>query len=432
MSLKERDRLDALRRIERKELTVVAAAELIGLSVRQMRRCWKRFSDEGDAGLVHRLRGRASNHRLEEATAGVIVKLHQEHYHDYGPTLACEKLLEQHGQKISPNTLTRLLKERGLWQRRRRRGKHRSRRERRSSFGSMIQMDGSIHLWFEGRAGACVLMVMIDDATNRTFARFYRAETTEAAFDVFGRWVSRHGLPRSLYVDKDSIYRNAEKPEAATQFGRAMQELGVELICAHSPQAKGRVERRNAVLQDRLVKELRERNISDIDQANALLEGGYLDEFNKRFAIKAASSEDLHRPVPAEVVLAEVLCEQEHRVVSEDWCVRWKNRLLQIDQRHAELMLPRRKVLVKQLADGRLLVEYQGQKLVTTDLRERPQAPKAKRAIVNNRGWKPDASHPWNRTRPGQLPPPASAALAGPAPAAPARDRQGRRMRKDR
>jgi transposase len=398
MSLKERNRLDAMHRIEREELTVVAAAELIGLSVRQMRRAWKRYRDAGDAGLVHRLRGRSSNHRLDEALVAVIVKLHQEHYHDYGPTLACEKLLAKHQISLSPNTLTRLLKDRGLWQRRRRRGRHRTRRERRSSLGSLVQMDGSEHDWFEGRGrqGKLVLMVMIDDATNHTYARFCLSETMEAAFDIFGRWVRRHGLPRGLYVDQDSIYRNAQRPEVATQFGRAMQELDVELICAHSPQAKGRVERRNRDFQDRLIKELRERHISDIDQANLLLET-YLPWFNRKFAIKAASSEDLHRPVPAEVELSEVLCEQEERVVSNDWCVRWKNRFLQIESSHAELMLPRRRVLVRQLSDGRVLVEHQGKKLATRALPAHPRPVKAKRAIVNNRRWKPGAEHPWKR-----------------------------------
>lgn len=174
MSGKERIRLEALGRVKRRELTVVEAAELMGLSVRQARRVWKRFKGEGDKGLVHRLRGRMSNHRLAEDERQRIVKMHQEHYHDFGPTLACEKLASVHALSVSPNTLSRLLKERGLWERRRRRGRHRQRRERRSCFGSMIQMDGSHHDWFEGRGPTCVLMVMIDDATSRTYARFYQ------------------------------------------------------------------------------------------------------------------------------------------------------------------------------------------------------------------------------------------------------------------
>jgi transposase len=211
MSAQERIRLDAMKRIERKELTVTAAAQLIDLSLRQTRRLWKRFKADGDAGLVHRLRSRVGNRRLGDADRQRIVKRHQESYADFGPTLACEKLAGE-GLVLSPNTLTALLKERGLWQRRRRRGKHRQRRQRRACFGSMVQMDGSHHDWFEGRGPWCVLMVMIDDATNQTLARFFPAETTAAAFDVVRRWAERRGLPRSLYVDRHAIYRNEDHP----------------------------------------------------------------------------------------------------------------------------------------------------------------------------------------------------------------------------
>lgn len=419
MSLNERIRLDALNRVKRGEVTVVAAAKLSGLSLRQMRRAWKRFKSQGASGLVHGLRGRASNRRLSEGIGQRAVKLHQEKYGDFGPTLACEKLARDDGIKISPDTLTGLLKKRGLWERRRRRGKHRSRRERRASFGSMVQMDGSHHDWFEGRAGKCVLMVMIDDATNQTHARFYPAETTIASFDVFGRWVKEHGVPRSVYVDRHSIYRDEEHPEKPTQFGRAMKELGVELICANSPQAKGRVERRNAVFQDRLVKELRLRGISDMAQANALLEHSFLAELNEKFALKAASEQDLHRAVEGGVVLEEVLCVQEERVVGQDWCVRWHNRFLQIQAEHEPLKLARKRVLVKQLGDGKLLVEHQGRKLSVAEFGSKPPAKKTKtkKPIVNNRRYKPSENHPWKAE-----PAVGSRPLGGPTPATPVRD----------
>lgn len=418
MSLTERIRLDALGRVKRGELTVVAAAELMEISVRQARRIWARFKSGGAGGLVHRLRGRSSNRRLSEEVRARAVKLHQERFADFGPTLACEKLAEA-GLKLSPNTLTGLLKERGLWERRRRRSRHRKRRERRSSFGSLLQMDGSHHDWFEGRGPVCVLMVVIDDATSRTFARLYPAETTLAAFDVFGRWVKRHGLPRSLYVDRHSIYRDEDHPQKPTQFGRAMKELGVELICARSPQAKGRVERRNAVFQDRFVKELRLRNISDMTQANALLESVFLEDMNRRYAIEAAAAEDLHRAPDAGMVLEEILCVQQERVVGHDWCVRWDNRCLQIGPEHARLNLPRRRVLVKELADGRLLLDYQGQRLTVTEVSARPKPAKRKKPAVNNRRYKPAADHPWNRG-----PAVGSRPSVTPAPAAPARESQ--------
>jgi len=225
MSVNERIRLDAFGRVKRKEITVVAAAELMGLSLRQARRMWKRFKAGGDEGLVHQLRGRASNRRLGAEVTDRVLKLHQERYADFGPTFACEKLAAD-GLTLSPDTLTALLKARGLWQRRRRRGRHRKRRERRSCLGSMVQMDGSHHDWFEGRSGKCVLMVMIDDATSQTYARFYPAESTEAAFDLMGRWVKKRGLPRSLYVDGHSIYRDEDHPDHPTQFGAGVQGTG--------------------------------------------------------------------------------------------------------------------------------------------------------------------------------------------------------------
>jgi len=412
MSAKERVRLDAMRRVERNEITVAAAAGLMELSVRQAKRIRKRYRSEQDAGLVHKLRGRSGNRRISEALREQIVKRHQERYDDFGPTLACEKLAED-GLVVSPDTLVAILKERHLWQRRRRRGKHRSRRERRSSFGSMVQMDGSHHDWFEGRASRCVLMVLIDDASNSTYARLYPAETTHGAFDALGRWVKLYGLPRSVYVDRHSIYRDEDHPEKPTQFGRAMKELEVELICARSPQAKGRVERRNQVFQDRLVKELRLRNISDMDQANALLEQYFLADLNRRYAVEPKCQTDLHRVLPPDLALEEVLCVQESRVVGRDWCLRWRNKYLQVPAKHASLALAGKKVVVKELADGKLVVSYRGQKLSFNVLPGRPMPPRAKVTHVNRRPWKPGAGHPWNRDPVGR----ASRRRGGAAPA---------------
>jgi hypothetical protein len=424
MSGKERIVLDAMGRLKRRELTVVAASELMGLSLRQARRLWKRFRAEGDCGLVHRLRGRVSNRRLGQEVRDRVVKLHQERFADFGPTLACEKLAEA-GLVLSPDTLTALLRERGLWQRKRRRGRHRKKRERRACLGSMVQMDGSHHDWFEGRSGWCVLMVMIDDATSLTYARFYPAETTAAALDVLGRWIKARGLPRSLYADRHSIYRDEGHVQKPTQFGRACKQLGVELILAHSPQAKGRVERRNAVFQDRLVKELRLRNISDMAQSNAFLESAFLEELNGRFAVKARKDQDLHRPVPAGTILEEVLCVQENRVVGNDWCVRWQNRWLQIDATHAGLKLPGRKVLIKHLADGKLIVEHQANRLSVRELPSRPQPARTKKPVVNNVRWKPGPRHPWNAGPAGKAAPPPN-----PAPATPARGSAAEKRKK--
>jgi hypothetical protein len=419
MSAKERHRLDALSRVKRREITVVEAAELMAVSLRQAKRLWKRFKSGGDEGLVHKLRGRVSNHRLPEKLRDRIVKRHQELYRDFGLTLACEKLAEE-GLVLSPDTLTAILKERHLHRPMRQRKKHRRRRERRKNLGAMIQMDGSHHDWFEGRGSCCVLMVLVDDATGKAHARFYGAETTAAAFDVFGRWVKEQGVPRSVYVDRHGIYRDEDHPEKPTQFGRAMQELNVELILARSPQAKGRVERKHRVFQDRLIKELRLRGIWDLEQANILLEKTLLPEFNRRFSIKPVRDADLHQKAPA--AIEQILCVQEQRVVGNDWCVRWNNRWLQIEAGTQSAGLAGKKVKVKQLGSGKLLVEHGGKSLAFTELVSKPKKPievKARVPQVNNKRWRPGPDHPYNRaaralqaSRARAAAPPTAAALA--------------------
>ncbi len=424
MSSKERVRLEAMSRVKRGEWTVVEAAEWMAVSLRQARRVWKRFKARGDGGLTHRLRGRVSNHRLPEALRDKIVCRHQLLYRDFGPTLACEKLAEE-GLVVSPDTLTGILKERHLWKPMRRRSRHRQRRERRKNFGAMIQMDGSHHDWFEGRdkdGPYRVLMVMVDDATGKTYARFYSAETTEAAFDVLGRWVKAHGVPRSVYVDRHGIYRDQEHPEKPTQFGRAMKELNVELIQARSPQAKGRVERKHRVFQDRLVKELRLRGISDMEQANALLDKTLLPELNRRFSVKAVREANVHRKAPQGI--AQILCMQEERVVGQDWCVRWRNRWLQIEAQGDAVGLAGRKVTVRQLGDGTLRIERGGQRLSCRELASRPTPAVKTRPMpmqVNNRRYRPGPDHPFNReARAIQASRARAAAASSPTPPAPA------------
>lgn len=261
MSEKERRRLEALGRVMAGDLTLRKAAELSGISYRQMKRSWKRFKEEGDASLVHGHRGRPPNSAGEAKLRQQVLKLYAAEYSDHGPTLAAECMQEEHDLTVSVSTLRRWLIAEKLWTKKPRRGKHRRRRERKEQAGEMVQMDGSEHDWFEGRSPKACLMVMVDDATGRVLARFFESETSEAAFAIFREYVVRYGVPRALYVDRDSIYRPGREPtleerhageEAYTQFGRAMKELGVRIIMAHSPQAKGRVERMNGTLQDRL------------------------------------------------------------------------------------------------------------------------------------------------------------------------------------
>jgi len=262
MSPKERTRLGIMQQVKRQTLSLVAAAQVLRLSYRQVKRVWQRYHQAGDAGLVHRSRGQPSNRAKPDAFKARVLARYDERYGDFGPTLAAEHLRRE-GLAVDHETLRRWLLRKGSWTIQRRRQKHRQWRERKPCFGQLVQMDGSHHDWFEGRRAPAVLMVMIDDATNRTYARFSEQETTHAAYEVFEGYVRRYGLPAGLYVDRDSIYQTAREPSVAeqiagqkplTQFGRVMQQLGVELDCAYSPQAKGRVERRNGLLQDRLVK----------------------------------------------------------------------------------------------------------------------------------------------------------------------------------
>ena len=265
-----------------------------------------------------------------------------------------------------------------------------------------------------------MLMVMIDDATGRTFARFFEGETTAAAMEVFGAYVRKHGVPHSLYVDRDSIYRSDRQATVeeelrgqgpATQFGRAMKTLDVELILANSPQAKGRVERMNGTLQDRLVKEMRLAKIGDIAAANAFLNKTFLPGLNRRFMVKAGSAADVHRKLSAGLKLDEVLCFQEKRRVSNDWCVCWRNRIFQLDARHERMALAGRDVLVREKLDGSIQLLHQGHKLHWKELSVRPPRGKPKVTVRNNQPWKPPSEHPWR-----------GVPRVSPAPAAPARD----------
>ena len=407
MSHKERSRLQVMAQVVGNQLTLSQAAVLLGISYRQARRVRLRYLAQGDGGLVHRLRGVASNRKTKDSTREAVLKRYRQQYAGFGPTLACEYLAKE-GHAISHDTLWRWLRAEGLFERRRRRSKHRSRRDRRRMTGELVQMDGSPHDWFEGRGASCCLMVMVDDATGRVYARFYERETLSAAFDVFGRYAALYGLPRGLYVDRAGIYRSDREPTAAeqlagqsplTQFGRAMKDVGVELILANSPQAKGRVERMNQTLQDRLVKAMGLAGVKSIEAANAFLAGPFLADLNDQFCVAAADDAQGHREIPAEMKLAEVLCVAEGRVVGRDWCVQWAGRVLQIDACHEALGLAGKQVTVRELADGSLQLLWGGEKLTWRELTRRPVFARVvlKKPVTNNRPNIPSSDHPYNR-----------------------------------
>ncbi len=450
MSRKERKRLEVYSRVKRGELRLSKAAELLGISYRQAKRSYGRYRELGSAGLVHRLRGRSSNRKSAAKQRELVLSLYQEKYGDFGPTLAAEYLAREDGHRVAVTTLRRWLIGAGLWSPKRKRSTHRRWRARKEHLGEMVQMDGSHHDWFEGRRAWAVLMVMIDDATGRIDARFFESETTAAAMNVFQVYVEKHGLPRSLYVDRDSIYKTTrdatadeelQGKEAATQFARAMEELEVELILANSPQAKGRVERCNKTLQDRLVKALRLAGISDLENANRYLEERFQAEFNARFAVEPQAKSDLHRRVPRNLKLERVLSFQESRVVQNDWTVCWRHRRFQLTEANSRLALVRQRVLVCEELDGTIRLLYKGRELTWEEITDRAAGASASKSGKSSRnrgpsglgrlGVRPAADHPWRRAvirppTPAAARPPCSASVA----ALPAQSKAGGKKKK--
>lgn len=394
MNRKERQRLVVLSRVKDKELPRSAAAQVLGLSLRQVHRLYRRYLAEGDTGLVHRARGKASVRKIAQAEQGRAMELYRSRYRGFGPTLLAEKLGADHGIWVSHDTARRWLIAAGLLERARKGRRSRRRRMRKEKFGQMVQMDGSHHRWFDDRGGKCCLMVAIDDATGQMRGRFYEQETLVAAMTMFARWCTEFGIPQSLYVDRAGIYRADREPtleEVAskqlplTQFSRAMKELDVRLILAKSPQAKGRVERANGTLQDRLVKEMRLAGggISTIEQANAWLEQSrFFQKLSEQFGVKPTDADDAHRPVVTDLNC--VLCVKEKRSVSLDSCVQWQGQTLQLNDARAGL----KQVELWQRTDGALLITDGGRRLSFTAW---TPPPKVRAIVKNNRVHKPTA-----------------------------------------
>ena len=410
MSLKERERLKVLARVKRGELKLKEAADLMSLSYRQCRRIYKRQRELGDRGLVHRSRGRPSNRGYQAEFKSRVLTRYQERYPDFGPTLAAEKLAAE-GYEVDHETLRGWLLQARLWRKRRKRGPHRSWRERRAHFGELVQLDGSHHAWFEQRADRCCLMKLIDDATSKRMARLSEEETIFSAMELLWRWIDRYGIPRALYTDKKNVYVVDEKTraraaesgvEVLTQFGRACKKLGIEIITAHSPQAKGRVERSHGTYQDRLVKELRLAGINTIAAANELLDSGYDAQLSEKLAVAPRSTADYHRARKG-YDLAAIFCLEEERTVPCDWIVRFKNQFFQLESPHKN-MSPRGKVVVQHYLDGSLHFRYREQELRYAILPERPQPaakpPKRKQRLRStadsmSKQVVPPANHPW-------------------------------------
>jgi transposase len=398
-------RIEALKRVERKELLLKDAAQLFQLSYSQAKRLFSRLKTQGEAGLAHHLRGKPSNNAFDAETKQAILNLYKERYADFGPTLACEKLLSA-GLCVDHETLRRWLIEEGLWEKHRKRSLHRSWRERRPHFGELVQMDGSHHPWFELRGEESCLMNMVDDATGVTLSLMSEEETTEAAMTLLWKWIETFGIPAALYTDHKNVYVVDEKSalraslegeERLTQFGRACKKLGIIIIKAHSPQAKGRVERSNQTYQDRLVKEMRLAGISDIASANELLYSGFLEELNSKFAVEATEEEDYHRKAVG-VDLASIFCREEERSISRDWMVRFENGFYQL-KRQSKYEPASRQVMVRKYLNGELHFNYRGEDIPYQKLAERPvRISKSLSPKKTKRNYKPSPNHPWRKS----------------------------------
>lgn len=411
MSQKEVKRSQILDRLKEGKISQQEAAQQMDISTRQVRRLTKRYQREGLVGLISKKRGYVSKRRLDETLRATAIQLIGAHYCDFGPTLACEKLLELHSMHLSVESTRQLMITAGYWKAKRGGGvcTHPI-RERRARFGELIQIDGSPHDWFEGRGERCTLLVFIDDATGKlTQLRFMPTETTLGYMEVLHDHVLAHGVPVALYSDKHSIFRiNAvdADPEAETQFSRAARELSIECIHAHSPQAKGRVERANQTLQDRLVKEMRLAGINDMDTANAWLPG-YIVDYNRRFAVNPKDISDAHLPYTGtRETLISILSVQVTRMLSKNLSCQHKNKLLQVATTGTGLGLRGAKVTVHEHFDGSQELLWKKRKLVysTMDKPQR-QSPVADGKSVNaqvdkavarrNTGHKPASNHPW-------------------------------------
>jgi Helix-turn-helix domain len=395
----ELKRLHVIQKVLEGIIKQVEAAEILSLSGRQVRRIVKRIRSEGSRGVIHRSRGRSSNRRISHKIKERVIDLYRTQYKGFGPTLASEKLLERNGIRINDETLRMWLMGTGDWRKRRRHRRHRQWRERKHHEGEMVQMDGSHHDWFEGRGPWCVLMGYIDDAKGRVFGRFYDYEGTIPALDSFKRYIQKYGLPLSVYLDRYKTYKSTAKPtledqlndvEPLSDFERALRELGVEVVHANSPQAKGRIERLFGTLQDRLVKEMRLRGIRTLEEANDFLEE-YLPIYNRRFSVSPKERENLHRPLGRGWDLDAILCIKTERTLRNDFTVAHNRKLYQVEDKvHTS------KVMVQDRMDGSMRITHKDRALRFREITARPTTEKRPLPVVRMRkSSTPPTNHPW-------------------------------------
>jgi hypothetical protein len=387
MSLKERDHLSAIKEVLKGHLSASEAGKLLGLSRRHVFRLLKRYRASGDAGLIHRLRERASNRGYPARLKTRVLELYwRSEYRDYGPTLFTEVLLNDYKILVDHETVRRWLMAKGGTNVQRRKRPHRSKRPRRSAIGELVQFDGSDHDWFEGRGPQCTLLHMIDDATSRVFLCFAPSENTADCMRTFWAYCRRYGLPRSLYIDHGSVFY--AEGGGVTDFGRAMATLGVQMIFANSSEAKGRVERGNRTQQDRLIKAMRRKGISTIGSANRFLERSYSKDHNNRFALPTDGLPDVHRVIDSSLKLEQILCFQTDRYVRRDYTITLKATYVQLLEGPYVLPRPEQHVIVRRYLDDSLHIFHGQQELNFKILQEKP--PPHRPALSA-----PGPTHPW-------------------------------------
>lgn len=395
LSQRELNKLHIIKKAIEKKVKQREAAEILLMTERQIRRLIKRVREGGDAGIAHKSRGKESNRRIPKKIKSKVITLYRRRYEGFGPTLASEKLEELDGIRVNDETLRKWLIESGDWKKVRKGRKHLHWRERKHHLGEMIQIDGSHHDWFEGRGPKCVFMGYIDDATGRVFGRFYGYEGTYPAMDSFKRYIKKYGIPVSVYLDRHTTYKSPEKPalteieEPLSQFERAMREIGVRVIHAHSPQAKGRVERLFKTLQDRLIKEMRLRGIKSIDEANKFLQE-YLPRYNRKFSVLAKEKADLHREIPKDTKLDHILCLKTERVVRNDSTIAYNSRLYQLKDK-----VKSAKVVIVEKFNGSMAITADNKEVRFEEITERPKKLHRPKRIQPRRPVTPAANHPW-------------------------------------
>jgi transposase len=405
MSTKEITRLEVMQRLKDKRLRQKEAALLLGLSVRQIKRLWKKYRKQAAKGLLSAKRGKASNNRLDGGVVQEVVDLLKKKYSDFGPTLAHEKIVEVHRIEISRESVRKIMIAEELWKARRaKKGVVHQMRERRACFGELIQIDGSDHAWFEERGERCTLLVFIDDATGQLVELCFVPDETFFGYCEAGRhYFERYGKPVAFYSDRHGIFRvNTPQPlgttPGLTQFGRAMQELDIQIICAHSPQAKGRVERVIQTLQDRLVKELRLCNISTIEAANAFLPE-FREDFNRRFAVPARSTHDAHCPLLPSDNLDLILTRQKTGLLSKNLTLQYNKTIYQIQTTRPSYALHKAPVTICENAQGEVTLLYKNRPLdYTTYKKLAPQSQIVETKDLNRAipiPQPPAANHPW-------------------------------------